>query len=132
MLSLQLKSGEYITIGDNIVVQVFKDSGPEFRASIKAPREIPIVRGKVLERSGGQRPDGLHNHAPRKSPSRQIQGAKRMEKLAQLREEDQRNREAHAPAMEKLHALADGLDAAPNTQRQLLELLLQLEQTARR
>lgn len=132
MLSLQLKSGDYITIGDNVVVQVFKDSGPEFRVSIKAPREVPIVRGKVLERGGGLRPEGLHEHTPRKSPSRQIQGARRMEKLAQMREEDQHNREVRAQAMEKLHALADGLGSAPDAQRELRVLLAQLEQAARR
>ena len=30
MLSLQLKSGEYLTIGDDIAVQVFQ-TGPSFR-----------------------------------------------------------------------------------------------------
>ncbi|MCI8554002.1 MAG: carbon storage regulator, partial [Clostridiales bacterium] len=39
MLSLQLKSGEYFTIGDDIVVQVFHDSS-SFRVQVKAPREL--------------------------------------------------------------------------------------------
>ena len=56
MLSLQMKSGDYVTIGENVVVQVFRDSGPQFRISIKAPKEIPIMRGAVLERAGQERP----------------------------------------------------------------------------
>ena len=64
MLSLQMKSGDYVTIGNQVVVQVFKESGPQFRVSIKAPREVPIVRGKVLERDGEQRPEGLLDRKP--------------------------------------------------------------------
>ena len=52
MLSLQLKSGEYLTIGDEIAVQIFEESGSTFRVAVKAPREIPILRGEVLERTG--------------------------------------------------------------------------------
>ena len=36
MLSLQLKSGEYLTIGDDIVVQVFEQGGT-IRVAVKAP-----------------------------------------------------------------------------------------------
>ena len=131
MLSLQLKSGDYITIGDDVVVQVFKGSGPEFQVSIKAPREIPIVRGKVLERGGVQRPDGLRDKAA-KSPSRQIQSARRMEKLAQMREADETSRRARAKTLEDMRALVDGLNGQPAVQQQLQALLLQLEQPARR
>ena len=35
MLSLQLKSGEYLTIGDDIVVQVFEQGGT-IRVAVKA------------------------------------------------------------------------------------------------
>ena len=57
MLSLQLKSGDYLTIGDDIAVQIFQQSGSAFSVAVKAPREILILRGEVLERSGGKRPD---------------------------------------------------------------------------
>lgn len=130
MLSLQLKSGDYITIGNDVVVQVFKGSGPEFQVSIKAPREIPIVRGKVLERGGVQRPDGLHDKAT-KSPSRQIQSARRMEKLAQMRDADAKKRQTHAQALEDMRDLVSGLNTDPAVQQQMQALLLQLEQTAR-
>ena len=52
MLSLQLKSGDYFTIGEDIAVQVFQQHGSTFQVKVKAPREIPIARGEVLERDG--------------------------------------------------------------------------------
>ena len=55
MLSLQLKDGEYLTIGEDIVIQVFTNS--TIRVAVQAPREIPVVRGEVLERNGEERPD---------------------------------------------------------------------------
>ena len=57
MLFLQLKTGEYMTIGDNIVVQMSDVSGSRCKLMIEAPREIPIVRGEVLERAGEERPE---------------------------------------------------------------------------
>ncbi len=56
MLSLSLLPGEYLTIGDNVVVQVDRMVGDRCKLVINAPREIPIVRGAVLEREGGERP----------------------------------------------------------------------------
>ena len=63
MLSLQLKSGEYLTIGDDIVVQVFEQGGA-IRVAVKAPRELPILRSEVHERDG-ERPDGLLRQRPK-------------------------------------------------------------------
>ena len=65
MLSLQLKDGEYLTIGDDIVIQVFTNS--TIRLAIQAPREIPVVRGEVLERNGADRPDCLFPPKPPKT-----------------------------------------------------------------
>ena len=83
MLSLQLKSGEYLTIGDDIVVQVFEQGGA-IRVAVKAPRELPIHRGEVHERDG-QRPDGLLRQRP-KTPSERVRNARRMEELARKKE----------------------------------------------
>ena len=83
MLSLQLKSGEYLTIGDDIVVQVFEQGGA-IRVAVKAPRELPILRGKIRERDG-QRPDGLLRQRP-KTPSERVRNARRMEELARKKE----------------------------------------------
>jgi sRNA-binding carbon storage regulator CsrA len=48
--------GEYITINGNIVVQIAGISGERAYLAINAARDIPIVRGTVLEREGVDRP----------------------------------------------------------------------------
>lgn len=60
MLSLRLKSGEYLTIGEDITVQVFQDRGNSIEVAIDAPRDLPILRGKLFEQTGS-RPEGLHD-----------------------------------------------------------------------
>lgn len=66
MLCVNLSTGEYVVINDNIVVQLYNISGNRCRMMVTAPREIPIVRGEVLEREGGERPgcviDGPFDH----------------------------------------------------------------------
>lgn len=57
MLKLQLKTGEYVTIGSDVVVQMESVSGDRCKLMIQAPREVPILRGELLERAGGERPD---------------------------------------------------------------------------
>lgn len=84
MLSLQLKSGEYITIGDDIVIQIFEQSGSSFRVAVKAPKELTILRGEVHERSG-DRPDGLHKRRPQ-SPSERKYNQKHRAEWEQKRE----------------------------------------------
>lgn len=59
MLFLQLKSGEYLTIGEDIAIQVFQDSGNRIRVGVNAPKDFTILRGEVLERTGAERPEGL-------------------------------------------------------------------------
>ena len=56
MLKLSLAAGEYLTINGNIVVQVYRAENGRSYLAIDAPRTVPIVRGAVLERDGGQRP----------------------------------------------------------------------------
>ncbi|MDE6954426.1 MAG: carbon storage regulator [Oscillospiraceae bacterium] len=57
MLSLQVRPGEYMTIGGDVVVQLDRMSGDRCKLLIDAPRELTVLRGEVLERGGGQRPD---------------------------------------------------------------------------
>ncbi len=57
MLFLQLKTGEYMTIGDNVVVQLNEVSGNRCKLMIEAPREVPVMRGELLERAGAERPE---------------------------------------------------------------------------
>lgn len=75
MLSLQLNNGEYLTIGEDIVIQVFTNSA--IRVSVKAPKDLTILRGEVLERNGEDRPLCLHE--PQSAKARK---AKRTQKFA--------------------------------------------------
>lgn len=62
MLSLQLKSGEYVTIGEDIVIQVFTNS--TVKMSVQAPKNLAILRGEVWERNGEARPQCLYGQPP--------------------------------------------------------------------
>ena len=53
MLSLQLKSGEYLTIGDDIVVQVFEQGGT-IRVAVKVAPGIVVLRGPRNESARGE------------------------------------------------------------------------------
>ena len=53
-----------MTIGENVVVQVDRILGDSCKLMVQAPRETPVLRGEVLERTGGQRP-GCVVDAPR-------------------------------------------------------------------
>lgn len=57
MLFLQLKTGEYMTIGGNVIVQLNDVSGNRCKLMIEAPREVPVIRGELLERAGEERPE---------------------------------------------------------------------------
>ena len=59
MLFLQMKTGDYLTIGEDITIQFFPDSSTRVRVAIKAPKDLTILRGDVRERNGAERPDGL-------------------------------------------------------------------------
>ncbi|MCI8526088.1 MAG: carbon storage regulator [Oscillospiraceae bacterium] len=56
MLNLSLLPEEYLTINGNIVVQATRVAGGRTYLAIHAPREMPVVRGTVWEREGGERP----------------------------------------------------------------------------
>ena len=69
MLKLSLTQGEYLTIGDGIVVQLCRTEGGRAYLAVKAPREVPIVRGTVSDRNGAARPEGLMRTPPKGQPS---------------------------------------------------------------
>ena len=64
MLCLNLNVGEYLTIGEDVVVQLDRITGDRCKLVVEAPREVPILRGEVLARNGGKRPDCVFE-APR-------------------------------------------------------------------
>ena len=51
MLALTVRAGDYVTIGENVVIQVLK-VGETCRVAIEAPREMAIERAKVHEQTG--------------------------------------------------------------------------------
>lgn len=59
MLNLTVLPEEYITINENIVIQIVRVAGGKVNLAIFADRSIPVVRGKVLERGGADRPGCL-------------------------------------------------------------------------
>lgn len=67
MLKLTLVPDEYLTINDNIIVQLARVAGGRAYLKIEADRSVPIVRGTVLERQGASRPECLAP-PPRKKP----------------------------------------------------------------
>lgn len=56
MLKLSLLPEEYLTINGDIVIQLSRVAGGRAYLALEADRSVPIVRGEVLERQGGQRP----------------------------------------------------------------------------
>lgn len=56
MLKLTLLPDEYITINDTTVVQLLRISGGRADIAVHADRSVPVMRGTVLERNGGERP----------------------------------------------------------------------------
>ena len=58
MLQISLAPDDYFTIGGDIVVYLSKIvGGNRCSLAIEADRNIPIIRGSVLERNGAKRPE---------------------------------------------------------------------------
>ena len=112
MLSLNLKEGEYFTIGDDIVVQTFP-FGSQTQVLVEAPREMLILRGKLREQSGDERPDTVVNGKRRaaKSPSDLRHSAKRLEKLAAYREK----KDNAKAAIDEINAMLDAMGGTPES-----------------
>ena len=119
MLCLNVGLGEYVTISDNIVVQIFP-SGSNAQLLISAPREIPIVRGKVLEREGKDKPKNLYTQRRRpRSASDDAHSQKYFERKAMYVE----RAESAKAAMEEMAEILDGM--APTAERDALRQRLE-------
>ena len=75
MLTLRVESGDYVAIGDNIFVQVYQVKDSTFALSIDAPKEVPIVRGELHEKTAAC-PESIRQrwqqHPPRKPSVRRF------------------------------------------------------------
>ena len=49
MLVLGRKPGEYVMIGDDIMVKVIRSDSGDLRLAIDAPKHVPIIRGELHE-----------------------------------------------------------------------------------
>ena len=73
MLKLTVLPEEYLTINGNIVIQVARVAGGKVNLAIYADKSIPVVRGKVLEREGTDRPDCLTPPSGKKAKTKRDQ-----------------------------------------------------------
>lgn len=64
MLALTVKTGDYATIGPDIVIQVLT-AGEMFRTAIDAPRETRIARARVHALTGSSHARGRAARQPR-------------------------------------------------------------------
>ena len=51
MLVLGMKPGEYVMIGEDIMVKVIKSDFGDFRLAIDAPKNLIISRGELYEKT---------------------------------------------------------------------------------
>ena len=56
MLCISMRAGDYFVVGGSTVIQFERQTGDRVHLIVNAPREVPILRGDVLERNGGTRP----------------------------------------------------------------------------
>lgn len=49
MLTLRIKAGEWITIGENISVHVYRWRGDSVELAVNAPREVAVRRKRAEE-----------------------------------------------------------------------------------
>lgn len=112
MLSLNMKTGEYITIADNIVIQVLPDGG---RATllVDAPRELLVLRGRLREEAGEAKPESIRYDHPKRIKNRGANAAARSEKYFTKVALWQRRKDAAGAALERMNALLDDMDDTP-------------------
>lgn len=80
MLTLRMKPGEYLVIGEDIAVQVFEKKKNYLEVAVEAPREVPVLRGEVYEQQNA-RPSFLRERRTQ-TPSERNANIRRKEVLA--------------------------------------------------
>ena len=128
MLTLNLRRGEYFTIGEDIVVQALPDDGA-VRIRVDAPRDVAIVRGTVRERAGMEKPEPVQHVLLPKKRQHNRDNPKQKERTAQYfkkteywkgRKDDARD------AIEGIEAILDRMGESPESaeiKRQLARIL---------
>lgn len=109
MLSLNVKDGEYITIGDDIVVQTYR-FGAQTQVLVDAPREIPILRGKVRERDGDAAPGSVIKGSRRQPTPSDLRHAEARQEVMARR---QKNRDGARAALSEINAMLNTLGDTP-------------------
>ena len=66
MLALTVREGDYVTIGDDIVVQVLK-TGDIFRIAMEAPKSM-YIRRAMLQESVGEVPACIQQKRRQEAP----------------------------------------------------------------
>ncbi|MCA9753812.1 MAG: carbon storage regulator CsrA [Gemmatimonadetes bacterium] len=77
MLVLTRREGEWIAVGDQVLVKVLGVKGDSVQIGIEAPREIPVHRGEIYEQIRAATeaarlsasPDALARLMPKKTQS---------------------------------------------------------------
>lgn len=49
MLVLTRRSGEWISIGENVTVKILSVKGDHVQLGVEAPRAVPVHRGEIFE-----------------------------------------------------------------------------------
>jgi carbon storage regulator len=47
MLVIRRRAGESLVIGDNVEVEILEIASSQVKIGIRAPREVPVVRGEI-------------------------------------------------------------------------------------
>ena len=121
MLSLHVKRGEYITIADNIVIQVLSDGGWA-TLLVDAPREIPVLRGALREKIGLEAPAQIHGDHPKPRDRSSPSYRKRKERYFDRAEAQRRRRETARAAIDRLEALSASSPEGEEIRRLLREI----------
>ncbi len=114
MLTLRLKPGEYLVIGEDITIQVFEKKRNYLEVAVEAPKDISVLRGEVYEQNN-PRPAFLRENRSQTLCERNA-NIRRRETLA--RRED---------AARQLNTFLDGLESRnPELEKEILTMREQI------
>ncbi|WP_300685612.1 carbon storage regulator [Acutalibacter sp. 1XD8-36] len=114
MLTLRLKPGEYLVIGEDITIQVFEKKRNYLEVAVEAPKDISVLRGEVYEQNN-PRPPFLRENRSQTLCERNA-NIRRRETLA--RRED---------AARQLNTFLDGLESRnPELEKEILTMREQI------